>query len=123
VVTCRRHDTQLSPALLRWVRMHSASQVPEGGPLAESVYRIVLNFVSLQALEEFFFVAFGMMRRLVRNVFHDALGLRGADAERAVSFLPCEIVARRAGFVQVFLKTAVQELNRVRQRHGWWNDQ
>ncbi len=51
------------------------------GPLAESVYRIVLNFVSLQELEEFFFVAFGMMRRLVRNVFHDALGLRGADAE------------------------------------------
>ena len=64
---------------------------PGGATLPENVLFVDLDFVTLQQTDELIFKRhFAMMLFLILDVSNHGVEVRGADAERAVAFLPGE---------------------------------
>src|ERR1039457_5041912 len=108
---------QTSPALKRWVRR-------DGPGLTQHVRRIVRNAVSPQQLNKLFLIIPpGMMRRLILDVGDDAICLRCAHAEGAITFLPGETRSRRSRVIEPFRRTTLYRLHRLRERHRWGHNE
>src|SRR6185312_10293479 len=72
--------------------MPKQTRVPQGRHLSERFFHIKRNSGISQHRFEFFFVgALSMVLGLVFDVMFYRFAVGAADAERAVSFLPCEI--------------------------------
>ena len=97
----------------------------EGRPrLTQHVRRIVRNAVSPQQLNKLFLIIPpGMMRRLILDVGDDAICLRCAHAEGAITFLPGETRSRRSRVIEPFRRTALYRLHRLRERHRWGHNE
>jgi len=58
-----------------------------------------------------------MMRRLILDVRDDAIRLRCADGEGAITFLPGKFCSRRSRVIEPLRRTTFDRLHRFRERH------